>query len=286
MAVAIIGLGRMGSHLARHALDGGHETLVWNRSKGPESVLLEAGAKLIADPTEIFHADVVISILFDDAATRSVLLDPAVLRASRPGIVHVCMATISPELAEELEKAARDHDFRYLSVPLFGRPEAAAAAALNMVAAGDQALLTEVRPVLALFGKVWPVGTRPGHANLAKIAGNFMIASAIETMAEAAMTLARVGADQAAFLDMMSHSLFASPIYRTYGPSVSGAAPLPDLGIAIAQKDVGLMHAAAAKMGMNLPFAQALLGQIECVCERGLEHKDMSVALPAVLSSS
>lgn len=286
MAVSIIGLGRIGSHLARHLLDGGHETLIWNRSQGPEVALVEAGAKLIADSKQIFHADVVISVLFDDAAVTSVLLDPAVLQASKPGIVHVCMATISPELASELHTAASDHGFRYLSVPLFGRPEAAAAAALDMVAAGDQAVLAEVRPVLELFGKVWPVGTQPGHANLAKIAGNFMIASAIETMAEAAMTLARVGADQSAFLDMMAHSLFASPIYRTYGPSVSGAAPLPDLGIAIAQKDVGHMHAAGAKMGMGLPFAQALLAQLQCVCERGLEHKDVSVALPAVLSSS
>lgn len=283
MSVAVIGLGRIGSHLARHVLNGGHETSVWNRSIGPESPLLEAGAKAIRDTAEIFQADIVLSVLFDDLAVRTVLLDAETLNAARPGIVHIGMSTISPELAAELDAAARRHGFRYLSVPLFGRPEAAAAATLNMVAGGDAATLLEVEPVLALFGKVWPVGSEPGHANLAKIAGNFMIACAVETMAEAAITLAKAGAHQAAFLDMMSNSLFASPIYRTYSPSVAGTAPLPDLGIAIAQKDVGLMERAGYAMGLGLPFAQALVGQLQKVCDAGLAQRDVSVALPLVL---
>ena len=156
---------------------------------------------------------------------------------------------------------------------------------MNMVAAGDPATIADVNPILSLFGKVWPVGSEPGHANLAKIAGNFMIGCAIQTMAEAATTLAKAGADEAAFLDMMANSLFASPIYRTYGPSVAGVAPLPDLGIGIAQKDVGLMELAGTEMGIRLPFAQALLEQLQIVCEIGRENKDVSVALPLALLS-
>jgi 3-hydroxyisobutyrate dehydrogenase-like beta-hydroxyacid dehydrogenase len=279
----VIGLGQIGSRLAHHLLKAHHEISVWNRSPEPVDALVAAGARRSLSAAEAFQSDVVISVLFDDAAVREVLLAPTVLAGASDNALHICMSTISPDLGTLLNTAAKLHGFRYLSAPFFGRPDAAAAANLNILVAGDTKALSTAIPILSLFGKIWPIGGQPHHANLAKIAGNYMICCAVEAMSEAAALLTSVGADKAAFLEMMANSLFSAPIYRRYGPSVAGTSTLPNIGIAIAEKDVGLMNAAAKQTGVAAPFSAVLASQFAKVHEIGAHQKDISVALPLAL---
>lgn len=279
MKIGVIGIGAIGVHLAQHALSAGHDVRVWNRTVEATNGVVAAGAFRCQTPLEAFAADVAISALFDDAAVEDVLLTPAILASAERPSLHICMSTISPELADRLEEANRQAGIRYVSAPFFGRPEAAAAAQLNILAAGDPEAIECAHTILSIFGTVWPLGDHSRHANLAKIAGNFMICSTVAVMAEASAVLRAAGADEGAFMDLMTQTLFAAPIYRTYGPSVVGRAPLPELGIAIPRKDVGLMKKEGNKHGIGAGIAATVLTLFDQADALGLSHLDMSRAL-------
>lgn len=278
MKVAVVGLGAIGSSLALHLIRANHEVSVWNRSPEPVRRLVEQGAQSVTI-AQAFQSDIVISVLFDDAAVRERLLDEALLREARSGILHICMSTISPALATELEAACNFHGIEYVAAPLFGRPEAAAKAQLQILVAGEEEAVGEAEPILRLFGQIWPMGDQPHHANLAKLAGNFLIGSAVEAMAECSGLLRANGADDAAFLDMMSKTLFSSPIYRSYAPSVADVTPLPALGLGIPMKDMGLLLCAARQADTDLAFAKVLLARLGAARDLGLGAEDWSSAL-------
>jgi 3-hydroxyisobutyrate dehydrogenase-like beta-hydroxyacid dehydrogenase len=226
-----------------------------------------------------FQSAIVISALFDDAAVRQWLLDDALLREARPGLLHICMSTISPVLSAELDAACRQHGIRYVAAPLFGRPDAAANAQLQILVAGEQDAAREAREILRLFGQTWPMGNAPYHAHLAKLAGNFMMGCAIEAMAECAGLLSAYGADHTAFLDVMVETLFSSPIYRSFAPSVAGVAPLPASGLDIPLKDMGLAFAAAHQNNVELAFIGPLVDRLNAARVSGFGTDDWSAAL-------
>jgi 3-hydroxyisobutyrate dehydrogenase-like beta-hydroxyacid dehydrogenase len=137
MDVGFIGLGTMGRAMAANLLKAGHHVRVWNRSQEPVQALAAQGATACESPVEAFQAGVVISMLADDAAIRQVLLQGEVLAYAPRSAIHVNMATISVALAKELTQAHAEHGLRYVAAPVFGRPDVAQAAQLNILAAGD-----------------------------------------------------------------------------------------------------------------------------------------------------
>ena len=189
MDVGFIGLGAMGRAMAANLLEAGHAVRVWNRSPGPLEELAGRGATRVAHPREAFSG-VVISMLADDDALRELLIGQRLLDTAPAGTLHVNMATISVALAQPLTEEHRRRGLDYLSAPVFGRPEAAVARQLHIVVAGDGAAIDRAQPLLDAMGqRTWRVGSEPAQANAVKLAGNFMIASAIETMAEAPCSL-------------------------------------------------------------------------------------------------
>src|ERR1019366_1813002 len=127
MKIAFLGLGKMGSHMARRLLEAGHDVTVWNRTGASKDALALAGAKVAATAAEAARAgDAVLSMLFDDAAHEEVLFNKGgVLDAIRPGAVHVSHSTISVAMSERLtaEHARRGQEF--VAAPVFGRPSVA-----------------------------------------------------------------------------------------------------------------------------------------------------------------
>ena len=279
MEISVVGLGAIGSLLAMHLLNANHDVIVWNRSAGPVRRLASEGARPAATVEDAFQSDAVISVLFDDAAVRERLLDDALLSAARPGLLHICVSTISPALSVELDAACRQHGLRYVAAPVFGRPDAAARAELQILVAGEQDAVRQAREILGLFGQTWSLGVEPDHAHLAKLAGNFMMGCAIEAMAECAGLLSACGADHAVFLDIMARTLFASPIHQSYAPSVAGVLPLPASGLDIPLKDMGLWLAAAHQGNVELPFIGALLERLAAARTAGFGADDWSAAL-------
>jgi 3-hydroxyisobutyrate dehydrogenase-like beta-hydroxyacid dehydrogenase len=279
MEISVVGLGAIGSLLAMHLLNANHDVIVWNRSADPVRRLAVDGARPAATMADAFQADAVISVLFDDAAVRERLLDDALLSGARPGLLHICMSTISPALSAELDAACRRHGLRYVAAPVFGRPDAAARAELQVLVAGERDAVRQAHEILGVFGQTWSMGEEPPHAHLAKLAGNFMMGCAIEAMAECSGLLSACGADHAAFLDIMARTLFASPIHESFAPSVAGVTPLPASGLDIPLKDMDLWLAAARQSDVELAFIGALLERLSTARAAGFGADDWSAAL-------
>jgi 3-hydroxyisobutyrate dehydrogenase-like beta-hydroxyacid dehydrogenase len=260
MNIGFIGLGKMGKAIAGLLLSTGHEVTVWNRSPEAVQELVAKGARAVAEPAALAKSDFLLSILANDAATRSVFVDQGVLEAAHPGLIHINLATVSVALARELAELHRQRKIGYVAAPVFGRPDAAAAGKLNVVVAGDPATVAKAQPILDAIGqKSWPVGDRPENANVVKIAGNFMIASAIETMGEAVALTRSHGVKADAFLDILTNTLFASPAYKLYGGLIAAEKYKPaGFTAPLALKDVRLALSAADENNVPMPFANVL----------------------------
>ncbi|MET0232330.1 MAG: NAD(P)-dependent oxidoreductase, partial [Rhodanobacteraceae bacterium] len=205
MKIGFIGLGSMGKGIAGRLLAAGHDVVVWNRSPAAVDALVAEGASAASTVADAARCEVVHSMLADDAAIRAVIVDGGALGAMTKGTVHVNHATISVAFAKDLAAKHRERGVGYVASPVFGRPDAAAAGKLHVLAAGTDRDIARVRPLLEAIGQsVWPLGDEPERANAVKIAGNFMIASAIETMAEATSLTRAHGVGAREFLDVMT----------------------------------------------------------------------------------
>lgn len=277
MKIAFLGLGTMGLPMAANLLAAGYPVRAWNRSPAPAQQLAALGASVAATPQEAADgADVLISMLADDGATRASVIDAQALSALPAGAIHINMGTVSVSLAAELAMAHRRHGVGYIAAPVLGRVNVAEAGQLNILAAGEPALLAAVQPLFDVLGrKTWHVGERPEQANAAKLAVNFMIASAIGTMGEAAALMRGQGVDVAGFLEMATSTVFAAPVYQGYGAAIAQDRYEPaGFKLALGLKDVNLALAAAEQVHVPLPIASALRdAHIESVA-RGEGHLD------------
>src|ERR1700761_2064133 len=215
MKVGFIGLGQMGSAIAANLLKSGHELTVWNRTQDKAGDLLAAGARWAASPRDAATGDVIMTMLADDHAVEAVVYGEAGILAS-PAL-HVSHSTISVTLAERLTQDQAGHG-GFLSAPVFGRPPAAQAAKLFVVAAGQPDLITRCEPLFSAIGqRTFRVGTAPSAANLVKLGGNFMIMAAVEAMAEAMTLVETGGVERSAMLEVLTGTLFNAPVYNLYG---------------------------------------------------------------------
>ncbi len=273
MDVGFVGLGRMGSAMARNLVRAGHRVRAWNRS--PDDVRAVDGVAIAATARDAFDADVVLTMLSDDAAVRAVVLDGGALANARPGLVHVVMATISIAFADELAATHAAAGVAYVSAPVFGRPDVAEAAQLNIVAAGDGAAIATVQPLFDVLGrKTWLLGSDPKQANAAKIAGNMMIAMAIEAMAEALVLTGDHGVAPDTFMRLMLGTLFAGRVYENYGAKIVAGDDAPGFTMKLGLKDLRL--ATAGHAGGALPMLDAVRDRMTQAVDAGFGERDWS----------
>lgn len=261
MRIAFLGLGTMGLPMAVNLVEAGHAVRGWNRSPAPMTKLVALGAESAATPPEAAaDADVLISMLADDAATRSAVLEAGTLAALKPGAIHVNMGTVSVALGAELATLHHTQGVGYVAAPVLGRVNVAEAGELNILAAGALATVAAVQPLFDVLGqKTWYLGERPEQANAAKLAVNFMIASAIGTMGEAVALAQGHGVDKADFLELVTSTAFAAPVYKGYGKAIAEERFEPaGFKLALGLKDVRLALAAAEQVNVPLPLASAL----------------------------
>ncbi|AZC69861.1 MULTISPECIES: NAD(P)-dependent oxidoreductase [Pseudomonas] len=271
MNIGFLGLGGMGAAMASNLLKAGYQVSVWNRSADSLKPLLEQGAIAAQDPIDALRNDVVISMLADDAATRSVLLDSGALASAKPGLIHIGMATLSVGLISELVALHRERGVTYIAAPVFGRTDVARAGNLNILAAGPAEAIAQVQPLLDAMGqKTWLLGEDPLSAAVVKIAGNFMIASAIETMGESAALVKSHGVEPSQFIEIMTSTLFNAPVYRNYGPQIAEQRFSPAaFRLVLGLKDVGLALEAGQNRHVPLPFASVLRDSLLEAVARG-----------------
>jgi 3-hydroxyisobutyrate dehydrogenase-like beta-hydroxyacid dehydrogenase len=276
MKIGFIGLGRMGSHVAENLLKAGHAVTVWNRSRGPVQELVAKGAIAATTPQDALQGDAVFSMLSNDAVMREVGLAGPLLDKAAKGLAHVNMATISVDFARELQAAHHKAGLQYLSVPVMGRPDMAAAAQLALLAAGDAAALAKVQPALDKVGaRTVNLGEEAWRANLFKIAANFMIASELEAIGEAFALLRKGGVDPAPFHEVLAGRLFTGAVFKAYGAMVLEQKYEPaGFALTLGLKDVNLARAAAQGLGVEMPTAELLKQHYDQAVSWGWQDKD------------
>lgn len=275
--VTVVGTGGMGAAIARNLIGAGHRVAVWNRDRRRTAPLVEAGAVEVGHPGQVLlSSPVVFSVLADDAAVREVFLDSGALEAAPAGVVHVNLATISPALAEDAAGRHDEHGVGYVAAPMFGGVAVAEAARLNVVTAGDPGLIDRVRPLLdAISARVWQVGTEPRQANVVKVAGQVLIASAIQSLSEAVAIAERGGVDAATVVDLFTATITPGPVYTNYGRLIAAGTFQPaGFTPVLGRKDVDLARAQAAATGLRLPVGDLLSALLTEAIEVGHERDD------------
>jgi 3-hydroxyisobutyrate dehydrogenase-like beta-hydroxyacid dehydrogenase len=225
---------------------------------------------------DVATADVVITMLADDRAVEGVVAAPDFIAALGADTVHVLSATISVALAERLTALHAAAGRAYVAAPVFGRPPAAAAAQLFVVAAGDTAALARCEPVFAAIGRrTVVVGPVPSRANVVKIAGNFLLASMLEALGEGFALIRKHGIDPAQFLDVLTGSLFPAPAYQFYGGMIASVTFEPaGVAMALGLKDVRLALAAGDAAMVPRPLAARVHDHLITAIARGYGHLD------------
>jgi 3-hydroxyisobutyrate dehydrogenase-like beta-hydroxyacid dehydrogenase len=279
MRIGFIGLGNMGAAMAANLLKAGHEVTAYNRSPGKVAALVERGARPAESVADTCGGDVVITMLADDAAAEAVTFgDGGLLATLRPGATHVSSSTISVAMSERLTAAHADAGQQFVAAPVFGRPEAAAAAKLFVVAAGADAAVQPLTPVFDAIGqRTFVVSDEPKAANLVKLSGNFLIASVIESLGEAMALVAKGGVDKADYLDIITSTLFGAPAYKTYGGLIASEKFEPaGFAAELGAKDVRLVLAAGEALQTPMPVASLLRDRFLTLLATGGSQLDWS----------
>ena len=279
MKIGFIGLGNMGIAMAANLLKAGHEVTVYNRTAEKAQPLVAQGAKRAGDIAQACAAEVVITMLADDHALESVVYgEKGVLECLPKGAIHISCSTISVVLSEKLASDHQRAGQQFVSAPVFGRPEAAAAAKLFVVAAGHATSIDKCQPIFDAIGqRTFRFGDKPSNANLVKLSGNFLITSVIESLSEALALVGKGGLDQREYLEFLTSTLFTAPVYKTYGNLViekkfQPAGFLAPLGL----KDVRLVLQAGESLRVSLPLADLVRNRFLTLLANGGESLDWS----------
>jgi 3-hydroxyisobutyrate dehydrogenase-like beta-hydroxyacid dehydrogenase len=272
MRVGFVGLGAMGTAMARNLVDAGHEVVAWNRS----GVAVE-GVTAVADPAMAFDAEAVFTMLSDDAAIQDVIVAPGLLDRAAAGLVHIVSSTISVAFAHELVAAHAAAGVAYVAAPVLGRPDVAAKGELHILAGGPTEAIERIRPLLEVVGlKVWAMGAEPPRANAAKVACNMMITMAIEAMAEAVVLTEANGLPRGDFFELILGTLFGSRAYQVYSANIAGQQYEPGFRATLGLKDLRLAREAASAAGTALPMLDAVHGRMRETVDAGHGDRDWS----------
>jgi 3-hydroxyisobutyrate dehydrogenase-like beta-hydroxyacid dehydrogenase len=279
MDVGLIGLGGMGTGLAKNLLRAGHRVTVYNRTQSRAEALRADGATVAATPAEACRAGIVMTMLADDAAVESQVFGDGGILASLPrGGVHISCSTISVALSDRLTAAHSAAGQEFVSCPVFGRPEAAEAGRLAVVAAGPSQVVERCKPLFESFGpKLLVVGEKPSLANVVKLSGNFLIASVLESLSEALAFARKSGVDPAVLTDFLTSTLFDAPVYKIYGALiVAGNYDKVGFALPLGLKDIRLVMQAAEAQSVPMPIASVVRDRFLTAMARGNANKDWS----------
>jgi 3-hydroxyisobutyrate dehydrogenase-like beta-hydroxyacid dehydrogenase len=253
---------------------------VWNRTLSKADGLRAQGAKVGKSAGEtVKDAEAVITMLADDHAVESAVLHSGGVLDHLPrGAVHISMSTISVALSQKLAEEHGKREQQYIAAPVFGRPEAAEAGKLFVVAAGEKSAVERCKPLLEALGqRVFVLGDKPEMANVVKLSGNFLIASVIESLGEAIALTRKYGIDPHDYVEFLTNSLFAAPVYKTYGGIIAEEKYQPaGFKLRLGLKDVRLALAAAEAVDAPLPFASVVRDHMLNAIGHGMEDMDWS----------
>jgi len=281
MKVGFIGLGRMGSGMARRLVDGKHDVGVYNRSPDKLKALTDAGAKpLDSIKAAAGYGEAVFTMLADDAALLEVVTKPGGLLQSLPkGVVHICAGTHSVAAMQKVKKLHGDAGQILVATPMLGRPELVASGQAGMLVAGDKDAVTRGRPLFdAIARRTFEAGTDPVAAAAIKIANNFVLGCAIEAMGEGFSLIRKYDVAPDVFLDVMTDGLFACSAYKIYGKIIAEERYQPAGQRAIlGLKDANFALEAGGAVGVPLPSGNVWRDRLVGAVAHGEAEHDWAV---------
>jgi 3-hydroxyisobutyrate dehydrogenase-like beta-hydroxyacid dehydrogenase len=276
--LGFIGLGKMGEPIAANLLKAGYALKVYNRTASKAAPLAAQGATIAASARDVaVPGGIVVTMLADDYAVEQVSLgrDSFVENLGNGG-VHVSLSTISADASRKLAEHHAKFGVAYVAAPVFGRPPAAAAKLLWICTSGNSEAKERVQPILAAIGQgQFDFGEDPGAANIVKLCGNFLIASAIESMSEA-FTLARKnGIEPSKVADMLGKTIFACPLYQNYGKKLANLdVETSGFDLALGLKDVSLVLQTGAESSTPMPIASLMRDRFLTSIAKGRSRMD------------
>jgi len=243
--------------------------------------LIALGLKPTTDITSLFDCGVVISMLPDDDAVRDVVFGREDLGSRglasglRPGAIHLSMSTISTAAASRLAGEHARRGQGYVAAPVFGNPDAAKARELFIIAAGDPADVVRCQPLFNSLGqRTFVVDSDPAHANLVKLLGNMMTATALEMLGESVALLRKRGFDPQSFIEILTGTMFGGRVHRIYGDRIVGQRYAPGFVMPLALKDVRLALVEAENAGAPMPSVGVVRDRMLTGIARGYADLD------------
>jgi 3-hydroxyisobutyrate dehydrogenase-like beta-hydroxyacid dehydrogenase len=258
--IGFVGLGHMGTAMAANLVAGGRRVIGYVRRPDRIGELEALGLRATTDITDLFDCKVVISMLPDDEALREIVFGrkdiglEGLAAGMMGGAIHLSMSTISTAAASALAGEHARNGQGYVAAPVFGNPDAAEARQLFIVAAGVAADLARCQPIFDSLGqRTFVIGADPQDANLVKLLGNMMSATALEMLAEAVAVVRKRGLDPRSFIDIMTSTMFGGRAHKIYGDKIARQAYAPGFVLPLVLKDVRLALAEAEKAGVPMP---------------------------------
>ena len=279
MKVGFIGLGHMGAGMAANLLKAGHDVTVYNRTRSKVETLVAQGARAAASVSNACRGDAVLTMLADDGAVESVVFSRSGIIDSLPaGAIHISSSTISVALSERLEAAHAKAGQLFVAAPVIGRPDAAAAGQLFVVAAGAPDAVKAAASLFDAIGqRTFVASETPKTGNLVKLSCNFLIASVIESVGEAMALIGKAGIDRRQYLDILTSTLFDASVYKTYGGLIAeGKFEPAGFAAPLGQKDIRLTLAAAEDLRVPMPLASLLRDRFLTLLAHGGDKLDWS----------
>ncbi len=258
MDVGFVGLGNMGAGMAGRLVDAGHVVAVWNRNSAKAAPLVARGARQAASPADAARAGIVFTMLADNAALEAVTQGANGILSAGEGVLHISCSTVSVELTERLTETHRARGQRFVSAPVLGRPDVAAAGGLSVMAAGADEDVARCQPLFAAIGqKVLRMGAEPRMATATKLAANFSIAAVIETVSEAFRIAGEHGVEAERMAEFFVETNFGSRMMGVYAPIIAAQRFEPaGFPMRLGRKDIGLALDAAGNA--DVPVARLI----------------------------
>jgi 3-hydroxyisobutyrate dehydrogenase-like beta-hydroxyacid dehydrogenase len=276
MRIAFLGLGNMGSPIARLLVKSGEELTVWNRTAARAEVLGREGAKVAKTAADaVAGAEVVFTMMIDDPATEEVLHEGKVLESLGKGVIHVSLSTLSVALSKKLTEEHAARGLEFVAAPVFGRPHIAEAGKLWIAVGGAKEAVEKVRPLLEKFSRgITVVAEHPWSAHAMKLGGNFLITAMIASLSEGFVYAEAMGIAPDIFLETVNKALFQSPFYEMYGKIMLKPPEKPGATMVVGEKDMRLFREAAQGSQVQTPLADVFLATFDRAFEAGMKDAD------------
>jgi 3-hydroxyisobutyrate dehydrogenase-like beta-hydroxyacid dehydrogenase len=279
MKIGFVGLGNLGTPIAENILEKNQQLFVYNRTASKAQPLVEKGATMCNSIKELAQkCDIVFSVVSDDAALKDMTKgNNGIAQNLKERGIHISISTILPATAKELTQVHKQFNNHYIAAPVMGRPEAARARKLNFLVSGEQAIIETIKPLLQHAGGIgiWEFGSEPPAANVAKLCTNFLIVSAIESMAEGINLAKKSGIESTAWVSMITQTMFAAPVYINYSSILLKEMFQPaGFALKLGLKDVNLVMQHSTDVTAEMPIGKLMQQRLRECMEDGLGDHD------------